>query len=323
MHDAMPQPATPQALETNPDWRFDRLPRPDGGHLRLGHWPEPARPRGTVLVLTGRCECVEKFAETAADLAARGFRVVSMDWRGQGGSSRFLEHSHRGHAPDFETLLDDLDAAIPALLPADSPRPWLVLAHSMGGHLTLRHVLERDHPFDGVILSAPMLGICTPLPEPFIHHVAKTMVANGHAGDYAIGQTDWRLDLDPFEGNPFTSDPVRYRVLHDIYTANPELALGGVTWGWLDAAYRSMAHVMRHEGLKRCQTPVLILSAGKDRVVPPGRHRKIAGLLPRGTLRLYPSARHELLMERDEVRRQVWADIDRWLEASIGLPTAG
>ncbi len=282
MQQAMPQTAPQPTDEAKPGWAFDTIARPDGGHVRVGRWPEPARPRGTALVLTGRCECLEKFAEAAGDLAARGFRVVGMDWRGQGGSSRFLEHRHRGHAPDFETLLDDLESAVPVLIPADSPRPWVVLAHSMGGHLTLRYVLERAHPFDGVILSAPMFGICTPLPEPFIHHVAKTMVANGHGGDYAIGQTDWRLELDPFEGNPFTSDPARYRVLHDIYTANPELALGGVTWGWLDAAYRSMAHVMKHEGLKGCRVPVLVLSAGKDRVVAPGRPKGGEPHLPGG-----------------------------------------
>lgn len=314
MHEAMPL----ARAVTDSGWSFDRIGRPDGGHVRVGRWPAPAAPKGTVLVLTGRCECLEKFAETAADLAARGFRVVAMDWRGQGGSSRFLQHPHRGHAPDFETLLADLEAAIPVLLPPESPRPWLVLAHSMGGHLALRHVLERPHPFDGLILSAPMFAICTPVPDAFVHRVARTMVARGHGGEYAIGQTDWKLELDPFEGNPFTSDPVRYRVLHDIYTANPELALGGVTWGWLDAAYRSMAHVRTHEGLATCRVPVLVLSAGKDRVVRPASHAALTERLPRGTLRVYPTARHELLMEDDAIRRQLWADIDRWIESDIG-----
>lgn len=315
----MREPMPRAEAAVRPGWTFGRIDRPDGGHVRVGRWNAAAGPgpRGTVMVLTGRCECLEKFAETAADLAARGFGVVGMDWRGQGGSSRFLSQRHRGHATDFAVLLDDLETATAELIPADSPRPWLILAHSMGGHLTLRHLLERRHPFDGAILSAPMFAIRAPLPEVVARRIAGAMVARGRGADYALGQTDWNPEPDPFEGNPFTADPVRFRVLHGIYTANPELALGGVTWGWLHAAYLSMAHVRTHPGLGSLKTPVLLLSAGADRVVDPASHRRIAARMPGATLQIYPEARHELLMETDAVRARLWADVDAWLAATF------
>jgi lysophospholipase len=305
-------------------WQFDRVTLPDGGYVRTGVWQSGgSAPAGTVLLLTGRNECLEKYAELAAEWSGRGWRTVALDWRGQGGSSRFLPQPQRGYAPDFSVLLDDLDRVLPALLPEGTPRPVVAFAHSMGGHLLLRHALEqagKPLAFDGIILCAPMLGICAPLPETMALLMVRNKVVSGRGEDYAWGQKDWPAELEPFAGNPFTSDPVRHRVLHDIYMANPELTLGGVTWGWLHAAYRSMRLVMEHPNRSRLTLPVLLLSADADTVVQTSRHRSMGAQLPAATVRHYPGAKHELMMERDSLRNAAWADIDAWL---AGLPRHG
>ena len=40
--------------------------------------------KGTVVLLQGRSECIEKYYETINDLTARGLWVATFDWRGQG-----------------------------------------------------------------------------------------------------------------------------------------------------------------------------------------------------------------------------------------------
>lgn len=295
-------------------WRHRKLTRPDGAFLRLSHWQAQApQDAPTLLLLTGRSECVEKYAEVAGDMAAQGYRVVAMDWRGQGGSARPLANPHKGHIDRFDTYLDDLEASLPHLLGDAGTGPVLALAHSMGGHLLLRYVAERRHPFAGVMLSAPMLGIHTaPLPEPIARWLAATMVRRGHGGNYAPGQRDWYAADPSFQGNPLTSDPVRFLVGHRCYAAQPDLALGGATWGWLDAAFRSMRQLLRPEILAQVRIPVLLLSGLADRIVLPDRHTQAARLLPLCTFRQYPTARHELLMESDAIREGIMAEISHF-----------
>lgn len=300
-------------------WRHQRLDRPDGAFLRLSFW-EPAVPAppatGSLLLLTGRSECVEKYAEVAGDMAARGLRICAMDWRGQGGSSRTLANPFKGHIDRFETYLDDLDAALPLLLAEMEPAPVLALAHSMGGHLLLRHVASRPHPFNAVMLSAPMLGIHTaPFPEPAARWLAAHMVARGRATDYAPGQMDWAQADPAFAGNPLTSDPARFLAGHRCCTDNTSLALGGATWGWLNAAFASMHYLLAPGRLEKVSVPVLLMSALADRIVRPDRHRLAAPRLPHCTFKTYPGARHELLMEADVIRDPVLADIDSFLAA--------
>ncbi|MEY4305747.1 MAG: hypothetical protein RIT52_1922, partial [Pseudomonadota bacterium] len=54
----------------------------DGVQLRVGVWPEGGT-KGTVFLLPGRTEYIEKYGRAASDLAQRGYATVSIDWRGQ------------------------------------------------------------------------------------------------------------------------------------------------------------------------------------------------------------------------------------------------
>lgn len=304
---------------TPPTWTFGRIDMAGGGFVRTGRLAETAPLTGSVLLLTGRCEFMEKYGEQARDWAARGWRVHGCDWRGQGGSSRYLPARHKGHVPDFDCFLDDL-AAVQAELIAAAPRPLVVFAHSMGGHIALRFGAERDATWDGLILSAPMLGIRT-IPERIAVALARTMVRLGRGGAYAPGQLDYAEELQRFDGNVLTSDPVRFRAALDAIRANPDLALGGITWGWLDAAYRSIETLLRRDPLENIRMKVLLLSAGQDRVVISQRHADLVARLPNARLKLYPTAQHELMMEHDSIRTSVWADIDAFL-AEIPMPVA-
>jgi len=50
--------------------------------LRYAIWPKSAGPhRGTVCLVQGRTEYIEKYFETVADFRARGFAVATFDWR--------------------------------------------------------------------------------------------------------------------------------------------------------------------------------------------------------------------------------------------------
>ena len=58
----------------------------DDVQLRLGLWQHKAA-KGTVLLIPGRTEYIEKYGPAAADLRARGFDTLVLDLRGQEGQT--------------------------------------------------------------------------------------------------------------------------------------------------------------------------------------------------------------------------------------------
>src|SRR5581483_7014275 len=62
----------------------------DGVVLRFARFEPPAGRKGTLVVLQGRAEFIEKYFEVVHDARSRGFAVAMLDWRGQGFSERAL-----------------------------------------------------------------------------------------------------------------------------------------------------------------------------------------------------------------------------------------
>lgn len=284
--------------------------------IRVAHAAPPgtAAGRGTVVVLPGRAEFVEKYEETAADLLGRGFAVVAVDWRGQGLSDRLLPASDPGHVLDYREYLDDLDAALDRAAALALPGPLVMLAHSMGGQVGLRHLHDRPGRFAAAVMTAPMFGIrLAPLPTWFARLVAATGTGLGASGRYAPGQRAFAAAACRFEGNPLTGCPDRFATFRGLLLDRPELALGGVTYGWLAASLRSIALTRRRGYVERIATPVLVCQSGLERIVCNRTQSELAARLPAGRLVTFPDARHEILMERPAVRARFFEVLEAFL----------
>ncbi|MBN8920394.1 MAG: alpha/beta hydrolase, partial [Rhizobiales bacterium] len=96
---------------------------PDGVGLRFARWPPPPGRKGTVCLVQGRAEFIEKYFEVVVELRRRGFAVVTMDWRGQGGSQRALRDSRRGHVRSFDEYDRDLETLVRDVMLPDCPPP--------------------------------------------------------------------------------------------------------------------------------------------------------------------------------------------------------
>lgn len=297
---------------------FDSFEADDGVLLRHGVWPGPSSgKRGTVVLMPGRCEFLEKYQETADDLVARGFTVRGLDWRNQGLSGgRPAGNPMKHHVDDFGRLADDFAAFLKReVVPADGCPPVL-LAHSMGGLIAVLHLVRHPDLHRAAILSAPMFAIRTaPWPSAMVPILANAACRVGLGRAYAPGQRDYDpARIRPFSPrNKLSGDEIRWRVFHDAFREQPELRVGGVTYGWLRAAWRAFGAVTRTLDLSSVETRVLILSAPRDRVVDSHSHEELARRLPRAAVRRYENARHELLMESDVIRNRVLADIDTFL----------
>lgn len=288
--------------------RYHWLEVEPGRQLRVAHWPAAGAVRGQVLLLQGLSEFVEKYQPVAQELLARGFEVWTFDWRGQGQSFRYLEDPRKAHVPDFSAYDADL-AAVLRFMPAAHER--CAVAHSMGGHIALRHLRGSPQSFRRLILTSPMLGIHTrPWPQWAARLAARGLLHLGLAESYLPDRRSFDpLDV-PFEGNPFTSDPVAYAREQELLRADPRLVLGAVTVGWLDAAFRSLRALWGDRTLPALQVPMHVLAAEDERIVSTPATRRFVLRLPRARFEIVPGARHEVLNERLEVRAAFWRVVD-------------
>lgn len=298
-------------------WQSTILDLPNGVTLRLAHWPPPAAPRAIVLLLHGRTEFNEKYQETASDLIALGFDVWSFDWRGQGLSTRVLTDRQKGHVSDYDLLAEDLRAVVEHVRGDEggAGRPMVLLAHSMGGLAAMRYLASGTTEVAAAILSAPLLGIGPgSFPTWLARVLSRLAVLFGFGGNYAVTQRQWRPVADSFRNNPLTGDPGRYATHQQWLLDEPELILGGVTWGWLDATIRACNALFQPGAAAKIAVPVMYALAGADVVVSRQAIADMAALVPGAALKTYPDARHELLMERDDIRDAFLADFDAFLK---------
>ena len=287
----------------------------DGARLRGAAWDaEDGTRAGTALLLNGRTEFIEKTLEPVAELRRRGYAVWTLDWRGQGLSQRPLPNRHKGHVGDFGEYLDDLARFLDSHLEPGLKPPLVMLGHSMGGHIGLRFLRDRPGRFAAAAFSAPMIDIAVPRQaRPLLRSLAWAGGKTPLATRYLPGHGDQRRADQRFEDNPLTSDRARFDRVRAQVAANPDLALGGPTLGWLNAAHASIATLTEPAYAAAIETPVLIVTAGDERIVDSAAQRRLAGLLPNGRIETLPGARHELLIEADRHRTAFWRHVDAFL----------
>jgi lysophospholipase len=105
-----------------------------------------------------------------------------------------------------------------------------------------------------------------------------------------------------------STDKIRREVQGQWFEHNPELIGGGVTYGWLLEAYKSCEVVQNPDFQKNIKTPVFIGIAEDEVIVNNKDILTTAAGLKGAIVKEYENARHELLMERNEIRGQFLRD---------------
>ncbi|WP_232897293.1 alpha/beta fold hydrolase [Pontibaca salina] len=274
----------------------------DGVRIRVAHWGV-SQAHGTILLLPGRTEYVEKYAQTAGEFGQRGFDVIALDWRGQGLSDRLVKNVRLGHVARFTDYQQDLTATVRLAQELDLTRPWHLLGHSMGAAIGLRAVME-GLAVQSCAFTGPMWGISiSPLMRPLgwsLSHLAPLIGRGLHLTPST--QIDSYVELAPFKDNMLTSDPDTYAMMKAQLAAHPKLSLGGPSLIWLREALRECRTLAaRRSPDLPCLT---FIGEGEqiiDRAAVLARMRR----WPRGMLEITKGARHEILMETPAIRAHV------------------
>tara|TARA_R110002051_G_scaffold264959_1_gene324869 strand:- start:10031 stop:10966 length:936 start_codon:yes stop_codon:yes gene_type:complete len=278
----------------------------DGLQIRVGHWTEPQM-KGTILLFPGRTEYIEKYGPAAADFVARGYAVVAVDWRGQGIADRTTGTPTLGDVVDFKDYQKDVTAAVAHVRDLGLPKPYYLVAHSMGGCIGLRALMD-GLPVKAVAFSAPMWGITmTPFMRPLAWAMSSASRVLGFEKSVSPGQT-----LEPyvmrigFAENGLSSDLDMFTFMRMQLTAQPEFALGGPSLRWLNESLREM----RTLASKPSPTlPCVTFLGSEETIVEPAAIRARMAQWPKSTLHDIDGGRHEVMMETPAIRTQVFDQI--------------
>lgn len=260
--------------------------------LFIESWPGKADSNRALLIVHGLGEHNGRYQHVPEYLGTEFRQIYAMDQRGHGRSGGL-----RGYAPNFDCFIEDIKRVAAEVASREQGRKLYLYAHSFGGLVALSYLLkERQTPFVGAIVSAPLLGITVKVPS------YKKMLGE------VLGRTLSRVQLRN-EINPslLSHDPrvveayVKDRLVHDKIT--PRLYLDMTTaMGWVNTQAGPLA------------CPTLFLIPGDDRVVDSKKTLEFFRQLKyrEKDVREYPGMFHEPHNETE--KEKVFGDIKQWLK---------
>jgi lysophospholipase len=279
----------------------------NGKRCRMVFAPEPkdnsVKTRGLAIVCPGRTECIEKYFEVARDLQGKGFAVAIFDWPGQGLSERQHGNPAAGHIRNYGVYVDAMVRGLETIA-GRAPKQWVIVAHSMGGTIALEALRTKRVSVSAAAFSAPMWGI----PIWFFQRwYARFVRMFGFGGMLARPPGP----VETFENNQLTHDEPRWQVYRKLIEAEPKLAVGEPTIGWVVASLNVMRQFFEPGQVDHLRTlPMLVGIASEDTVVKKSAQRKLARRFKEAKVITVQGSGHEILMETDDRRAQFWKAFD-------------
>jgi alpha-beta hydrolase superfamily lysophospholipase len=268
----------------------------DGYTIAVRVWPAAGPTRGRVLVVHGVQSHSGWYHDLGRALASSGFEAHFPDRRGSGANPR-----DRGDTPSARRLVRDLIERL-VHLRALGPEPVALASISWGGKLGVLAAAERPDLVAALALICPGLTprVGVPLRERL--GIAAAMLSNPRKR-FPIPLSDPAL---------FTANPTGR-----AFIADDALGLRDATARLLAASAVIDRRVRR--ALPRVRQPVLLMLAGRDRIVDNARTRALVGRMASDHREVieYPEAHHTLEFEPDPSRYA--RDLIAWLERALGL----
>ena len=282
-------------------WRF----ADDGVRLRLAEWA-PDAARGTVLLFPGRTEYIEKYGRVIRDLTDAGWAVATIDWRGQGLSERLDDNAHLGHVIDFVDYQRDVSVLVDWVRQRGLPSPLVLLAHSMGGCIGLRALVDGLDA-SRAVFSAPMWGIQMPVfARPLTYVIPPVARFLNRENQFAPGSKPVNYITETgFQENMLTTDRETFAWLGEHAAAAPEFALGGPSVQWVGSATRELDRLY---AAPRPKTPTLTFVGTDEKIVSIDAIHRFSRDWPSTEVRVVEGARHEMMMEAASIRQRFMSE---------------
>lgn len=293
-------------------WSVDTVRSSDGKTIRFGVYKKGAAPTKRAIVFAnGRSEWLEKY-----DFLPELLKIpedcifVTWDHRGQGASD-----GGRATIDSYDTYVADMQAVIQT---AVGDIPYVQLAHSMGGLITLYGILKQATRPQRAALSSPLLL----LPEIGMSRGVAKKVANLFA---VASLGEWHVGLGRVEKAKFAKNPLTHSIqAYELIQSTP-YKIPSPTFTWIKATFQATDFVFDKEVISTLTVPTLVMGGSEETVVDPGgfsRWSQLAGSLIETPIRfdMISGARHELLNETPQYLNQAIANIRNWFRDFLETP---
>lgn len=203
-----------------------------------------------------------------------------------------LEFMGFGKTPSPETPPKIEDHVASLIEFCDEKRPQMIIAHSMGGLITLKSIIQRPD------LAKQLMLICPVVTGKFgLNGIASDLIRNPFgAAALRASEVIWptlqkeyliKLATDPWH----TNDYLAKRVQQDFVEVNHRAALEALV---------SMAQQNTEADLATITQPTLVCVGENDLTVPPSEGKTAARLIPNAELVTFDKARHHPMDEQSD-----------------------
>ncbi len=274
--------------------RLQTFAASDGYTFYFRHYPATGAPRARLVFVHGIRSHGGWYERSCAALAAAGFDVYFLDRRGAG-----LNTAHRGDAPNFRRLLDDVVEFVQSLRADRGWLPVFVCGISWGGKLAVGLPYRKPHLIDGIVLLCPGLvpKVAPPIPQQARIAVARVF-------------RPWKFFPIPLNEPELFTASAEWRE----YIRTEPHGLRAATSRFLFSSFSLDMYLRR--AAKRVTVPTFLALAEHDRIIDNARTTAFVERFPGPTKTMtYPGAHHTLEFERAD---HPWmSDVVRWVESRV------
>lgn len=264
--------------------------------------------RKLLILVNGRAENILKWSEIAYDFFQGGYDVLLFDHRGQGYSQRLISDKGKGYIDEFRFYMDDMDLVIKQITHQYAYDQQYLLSHSLGALISAYYLANYDHQIQRAVFSSPFFGLPTKhlTRDEFIINL---MMLLGQGTRYVFGKAPYKPAH--LQNNELSFCKTRMKWMNRINRHYPELSLGGPTFRWVHLCLTAIKGLGKI--LPRIEIPVLVLQAGKEKIVENGQLKHWIACLPKGQSLTIENAKHEILFELDSIRTQAIQNINEFI----------
>ena len=281
--------------------------------IRYALWEKGKR--GLIIFLNGRNEYIEKYNSAYRSFQSKGFAVVTLDWRGQGLSSK--GKFNNGNVDSFKDYQLDLQAVlnIPQLKNFKGDR--FLIAHSTGACIGARSLDSKQYTIKAAIFLGPLWGWGDSLGNKLVRSsiaITSKLFTSLGLGQLSCGPPTKipYIFKTSLENNCHTSDAHQFKRLQDIINHDPRLSIGAPSFSWIASADREIRKIT-----SRClnKIPTLIVVGSEDSLICKSAAKKISDGSPTSRFVKIQNARHEILIEKKEIQLIFWKEFDDFLRS--------
>ena len=285
-----------------------------GQALYYEHYDTEEEPRGIVVILHGYSESLPKHYETVYYFLRGGYHVRQLSLRGHGKSYRYVSDPSLIHVPHWRLFLTDLDAYLGKVVKPGNRDglPLILFGHSMGGAIGGLYLERRPDVFSAAVLSSPMMELKSSSVPIGVQYLAEIGACLAGRGKQYAARTKPYDGTWTFEHSNAGTRP-RWEYWAGEIPRHREYQTWGASWQMGRELIRMTKAVRAKRSCARVRADVLLLSAGRDRLVTQRGQEEFISRIPGGRIEYFPDATHEIYTAEDPILSRYWTCIADFL----------